>query len=315
MDNLPLALIEAVNSALYEGKLLTWRIHGGDDKIMMNIMWTRTKKAPTVRPVKPLHITSSSSESRSDDSNPVKEPLPTPTRCSKEGRRQLPPIPSPDTQFAMASEIKQRQNNVPKDGSNGHGQLFTEYKLMAEYNLLMTHKCPGCYAIPSALTPLIWHGVLFIRQGMYQEGIFRFILTIPENFPDGDCPSLVFSFPVFHPLVDSTTGELDVKRAFPKWRKSTNHIWQVLLYARRVFYKIDTKLPWNKEAAALYDNEPEAFRKEVLKTVTLSKEKMEEPVKSDDPHILRFNPLDPSVHEEVRKKMMSMQVNCTGQSK
>lgn len=30
--------------------------------------------------------------------------------------------------------------------------------------------------------------------------------------------SLVFSFPVFHPLVDSTTGELDVKRAFPKWR-------------------------------------------------------------------------------------------------
>lgn len=58
MDNLPLALIEAVNSALYEGKLLTWRIHGGDDKIMMNIMWTRTKKAPTIRPVKPLHIVS-----------------------------------------------------------------------------------------------------------------------------------------------------------------------------------------------------------------------------------------------------------------
>lgn len=35
-------------------------------------------------------------------------------------------------------------------------------------------------------------------------------------------------------------------------RKSANHIWQVLLYARRVFYKIDTKLPWNKEAASLY---------------------------------------------------------------
>lgn len=113
-------------------------------------------------------------------------------------------------------------------------------------NLLTTHKCPGCYVVPSALTPLskymymctsietpldltlipkikiclkaigkenwglnifvmptnsdlyskhvvpnsfpVWHGVLFIRQGLYQEGIFRFILTIPENFPDGDCP-------------------------------------------------------------------------------------------------------------------------------
>lgn len=30
--------------------------------------------------------------------------------------------------------------------------------------------------------------------------------------------NLVFDFPVFHPLVDPTTGELDVKRAFPKWR-------------------------------------------------------------------------------------------------
>lgn len=36
-----------------------------------------------------------------------------------------------------------------------------------------------------------------------------------------------------------------------------------------------------------YDNEPEAFRKEVLKTVSASKEKIDEPVKSDDPHILR----------------------------
>lgn len=36
-----------------------------------------------------------------------------------------------------------------------------------------------------------------------------------------------------------------------------------------------------------YDNEPEAFRKEVLKTISASKEKIDEPVKSDDPHILR----------------------------
>lgn len=29
---------------------------------------------------------------------------------------------------------------------------------------------------------------------------------------------LVFDIPVFHPLVDPTSGELDVKRAFAKWR-------------------------------------------------------------------------------------------------
>jgi len=34
----------------------------------------------------------------------------------------------------------------------------------------------------------VWYGVIFIRQGIYQEGIFRFKLFIPDNFPDGDCP-------------------------------------------------------------------------------------------------------------------------------
>lgn len=56
MDSLPLTLVKAVNSALQEGKSLSWRVHGGDDKVMMNIMWTRTKKSLTVRPVKPLLV-------------------------------------------------------------------------------------------------------------------------------------------------------------------------------------------------------------------------------------------------------------------
>ncbi len=33
-----------------------------------------------------------------------------------------------------------------------------------------------------------WHGVLFIRQGLYQEGVFKFSVQIPENYPDGDAP-------------------------------------------------------------------------------------------------------------------------------
>lgn len=38
-----------------------------------------------------------------------------------------------------------------------------------------------------------WYGVLFIRQGVYQEGVFRFQLAIPENYPDGDCPVGIFA--------------------------------------------------------------------------------------------------------------------------
>ena len=50
-----------------------------------------------------------------------------------------------------------------------------------------------------------WYGVIFVRSGVYQEGIFRFKIIIPENYPDGDCPvsarvcyiNLLF---VFYPL-------------------------------------------------------------------------------------------------------------------
>jgi ubiquitin-protein ligase len=34
----------------------------------------------------------------------------------------------------------------------------------------------------------VWFGVLFIRQGFYQGGIFRFTINIPSTFPDSDCP-------------------------------------------------------------------------------------------------------------------------------
>jgi ubiquitin-protein ligase len=35
---------------------------------------------------------------------------------------------------------------------------------------------------------LVWYGVLFIHHGIYEEGVFKFVMTIPENYPDGDCP-------------------------------------------------------------------------------------------------------------------------------
>lgn len=35
---------------------------------------------------------------------------------------------------------------------------------------------------------LVWFGVQFVRQGIYQGGIFRFTVVLPQNFPDGECP-------------------------------------------------------------------------------------------------------------------------------
>lgn len=34
----------------------------------------------------------------------------------------------------------------------------------------------------------VWFGVIFIRHGLYHNGVFKFTVYIPDNYPDGDCP-------------------------------------------------------------------------------------------------------------------------------
>lgn len=34
----------------------------------------------------------------------------------------------------------------------------------------------------------MWFGVIFIRSGLYEDGVFKFTIYIPDNYPDGECP-------------------------------------------------------------------------------------------------------------------------------
>ena len=79
----------------------------------------------------------------------------------------------PRSVIKYLSIINQVDNELIWQGSHSYGSYFLEYSLMAEFNLLQKQKLPGIYCIPSAKSPLVWFGVLFIRQGPYQEGVFR----------------------------------------------------------------------------------------------------------------------------------------------
>jgi len=67
------------------------------------------------------------------------------------------------------------------------------------------------------------------------------------------CPLQEFDFQsgVYHPLVDYETGELETKREFQRWRRDINHIYQLLMYAKKIFYNIDVAHAVNEEAAKL----------------------------------------------------------------
>ncbi|XP_035827466.1 AKT-interacting protein isoform X2 [Aplysia californica] len=228
-----------------------------------------------------------------------------PPRPSTDGR-QLPSIPS-SVPYNAGPPSAAKGNSLSNNnrGSNGYGPFFQEYSLLAEYNQLHQQKIPGLYVMPCAKTPLVWSGLLFIRQGLYQGGAFRFTLTIPDNYPDGDCPKFVFEYPVFHPLIHPETGEVDIKRAFPRWRKNVNHLWQVFLYVKKIFYKLEVKSPSNPEAATLYDQEMEMFKNRVSDSLKEAKDRLLQPPNLEDPFALRFSPWNEAVHPDTRRQMIN----------
>nr|XP_053649355.1 LOW QUALITY PROTEIN: AKT-interacting protein-like [Cherax quadricarinatus] len=196
-------------------------------------------------------------------------------------RKVLPTVPDMDQQLSMAAKMIDRRTSTPK-GNHSYSPYFLEYTLLAEYVV----------------------GVIFIRQGIYQEGIFRFNLHIPENYPDGDVPTVIFETAVFHPLIDPDSRELDIKRGFAnKWRRNVNHLWHVLLYVRRCFYKIETNHPLNPEAAVLYDSDNEMFLLRVRECVDKSKVSIYDPPTTNDPHALVFSPYQPAIHDTVREEL------------
>lgn len=220
------------------------------------------------------------------------------------GKKQLPAIPK-----NAAPITKPTAMGTPAHSANGthasYGPFYLEYSLLAEFTLVIKQKLPGIYVQPSYKSALMWFGVIFIRHGLYQDGVFKFTVYIPDNYPDGECPKLVFDIPVFHPLVDPVSGELDVRRAFTKWRRNHNHIWQVLMYARTIFYKINTTEPLNPEAAVLYEKDVQLFKSKVVDSVKLCNSHLFDQPKIDDPYAISFSPWNPAVHEEAKELMFT----------
>lgn len=233
---------------------------------------------------------------------------------SSSTKKQLPSIPK--NAVPITKPISPAPTTQSTNGTHAsYGPFYLEYSLLAEFTLVVKQKLPGVYVQPSYRSALMWFGVIFIRHGLYQDGVFKFTVYIPDNYPDGECPRLVFDIPVFHPLVDPVSGELDVKRAFAKWRRNHNHIWQVLMYARRIFYKIDTTSPLNPEAAVLYEKDVQLFKSKVVDSVKLCNSHLFDQPKIEDPYAIMFSPWNPALHDEAREKMLAQKRKSEEQNK
>ena len=82
-----------------------------------------------------------------------------------------------------------------------------------------------------------------------------------------------------------------------------NHIWQVLLYARKIFYRIEINNPLNMEAASLYEKDPDQFKSRARSCVLDWKEQLYLVKDHPDPHYLIFSPYQEDLHDKERDRM------------
>ena len=157
-------------------------------------------------------------------------------------------------------------------------QAIKDYKLTVEYKHLKQNSPGGIYVVPSFADLRTWHGVIFVRRGMYASGVFKFRVELPPEYNDvGAWPRVFFTSRIYSPLVDADSGELDVKFAYPEWDPAKHYVVTVLTFLKKIFYIKDGfegyEAPKNAAAARAYADDAPEFLREVEACVRASGDK------------------------------------------
>lgn len=138
----------------------------------------------------------------------------------------------------MTTELPATEN-LFSDKSNQATLLQSrEFQIMFEYETLVHYMPNGVIVMPDFKSIHLWYGVIVVKSGSYAGGVFKFTVDIPQNYPLA-APRVFFNSQVFHPLVDSNTGELNLNPKFPSWRAKRDFIFMVLIYIKAIFLQED----------------------------------------------------------------------------
>ncbi|CAH0556928.1 unnamed protein product [Brassicogethes aeneus] len=202
------------------------------------------------------------------------------------------------------SNLFGRQN---EDLNTVYQMYRQEYVILAEFKMVQTENINGVYVIPSRESSLLWFGVIYVRNGPYEDGVFRFNVILDEDFPDSEHPKVVFQSKLFHPVINPETNELNLSNAFPTWSKNDQHIWQVLKFVQWIFENCDSCQTHtiNSEAMDLLKNNKEAFIIKAKELVKLSQKHLYDDPPTEDKHYITFSQYDPQTHDKLQKQMLS----------
>lgn len=158
----------------------------------------------------------------------------------------------------------------PITSESDREQALRDYKVTIEYKHLKQHSPSGVYVLPSLTSLRSFHGVIFLRRGLYSDAIFKFTIDLPPAYNDINAwPKIVFTTHVYNPHVDPETGALDVKSAYPEWDPHRHYLVTVLTYLKKIFYmkSFGDDAIANKHARDISRSDPDAYKKNVEKCV------------------------------------------------
>ncbi|XP_043937569.1 AKT-interacting protein [Protopterus annectens] len=195
----------------------------------MNPLWSMSTSSNRKRP-------------DNEDKSVTGEQKSSPPRTSS-GKKQLPSIPK--NAVPVTKPISPTQSAQSTNGTHAsYGPFYLEYSLLAEFTLVVRQKLPGVYVQPSYRSALMWFGVIFIRHGLYQDGVFKFTIYIPDNYPDGESPQMSeFIFSPWNPTVHEEAKE----KMLSHKRKSDDQSSKVMHITGLSWVKPGSTQPFSKD--------------------------------------------------------------------
>lgn len=177
-----------------------------------------------------------------------------------------------ESDYSPVSRSSKRSDHVLVDVQEEREQALRDYKVTIEYKHLKSHAPGGVYVIPSLDDLRTFYGIIFVRRGVFANGIFKFVLRLPLLYNDvAQHPRITFQSYVYNPYVDEATGELDVKTAYPNWDPSKHYLVTVLTFVKKIFYaKSFGDAKANIEAQKLVEENVSAYRAKVDACVSKS---------------------------------------------
>lgn len=164
---------------------------------------------------------------------------------------------------------KSARRKTPITSEAEREQALRDYKLTIEYKHLKQHSPSGIYVLPSQNDLRTFHGVIFLRRGLYSNAIFKFVMELPEGYNDiNTWPMITFTEWVYSPHV-SENGELDLSAVYPSWDPHRHYLVTVLTFLKKIFYmkSYGDEATANVEARDLSRSNPKEYRKMVEKCV------------------------------------------------